>query len=106
MIIQVYAKGEDGAPCKNSNVTLFCDGERRTVPAGSLIEVKNGDSVTLPPYVYHRFYTKTGTGDIVVGEVSKINDDNTDNIFASDSGNRFCEIIEDEPIYRLLVNEY
>ena len=55
--------------------------------------------------MFHRFFAKTGCGDLIIGEVSKINDDNIDNVFANPS-DRFCEIDEDEAPHRLLVNEY
>ena len=48
---------------------------------------------------------KPGTGDVLIGEVSMCNDDNTDNRFYESVG-RFPEIEEDEPPYRLLCNEY
>lgn len=105
LCVQVYARGEDGKPDQNQSVILYRDGERYQAKAGEVIEISNGNSITLTPYVYHRFYTKTGTGDLIIGEVSKINDDNLDNVFAKPQ-ERFCAIEEDEAIYRLLVNEY
>ena len=72
---------------------------------GEIIEITTGNSITLEPYVFHRFFAKTGCGDLLIGEVSKINDDNTDNMFAV-VRDRFCGIDEDEAPYRLLVNEY
>ena len=105
LCVQVYANGEDGKPDYNKPVTLYRDGVRYEASAGEVIEISNGNSITLTPYVYHRFFTKTGTGDLIIGEVSKINDDNTDNIFANPQ-ERFCQIEEDERPYRLLVNEY
>lgn len=45
------------------------------------------------------------TGDVLIGEVSMCNDDNTDNCFNPPVG-RFPEIEEDEEPYRLLCNEY
>jgi D-lyxose ketol-isomerase len=41
----------------------------------------------------------------MVGEVSTVNDDENDNRFLEPLG-RFSEIVEDEPKYRLLCNEY
>lgn len=105
LCVQVYAKGEDGQPDENQSVIVYRDGERYEAKAGEVIEITNGNSITLTPYVYHRFYTKTGTGDLIIGEVSTINDDNVDNVFAQPQ-ERFCAIEEDAPIYRLLVNEY
>ena len=46
-----------------------------------------------------------GTGNVLIGEVSQCNDDNTDNRFYEKIG-RFPEIEEDEAPYRLLCNEY
>lgn len=103
--VQLYAKGEDGSPSATAPVTVYRDGEVYVAEAGEIVDIPNGASITLLPYVYHRFWARTGAGDLVVGEVSKVNDDRTDNVFA-DPQTRFCEIEEDEPPYRLLVNEY
>ena len=51
------------------------------------------------------FYVPAGTGDVLIGEVSMCNDDNTDNRFNPPVG-RFPSIEEDEAPYRLLCNEY
>ena len=40
-----------------------------------------------------------------MGEVSAVNDDTTDNYFAEPVA-RFADIVEDEPIYHPLCNEY
>ena len=105
LCVEVMAKGTDGSPDKNLPVTLWFDGEKKTLAGGSVVEITPGNSITLTPYVFHRFFAKTGMGDLVIGEVSKINDDNTDNVFAKPQ-DRFCGIEEDVPPYRLLVNEY
>ena len=47
----------------------------------------------------------TGSGDVLLGEVSMCNDDEHDNRFYEPIG-RFPEIEEDEEPYRLLCNEY
>jgi len=44
-------------------------------------------------------------GDALVGEVSSVNDDRTDNYFLIPKG-RFSTIEEDEPINHYLCNEY
>ena len=44
-------------------------------------------------------------GDLVAGEVSKVNDDNTDNYFLEPTS-RFAAIDEDEPVLHPLCNEY
>jgi hypothetical protein len=53
--------------------------------------------------VYHAFW---GEGaDVLIGEVSTVNDDHTDNYFLNPIG-RFPEIEEDEARHRLLVGDY
>jgi len=55
--------------------------------------------------MYHRFYGEQGKGTVLVGEVSAVNDDASDNCFNPPVG-RFPEIIEDEePVY-LLASDY
>jgi D-lyxose ketol-isomerase len=41
----------------------------------------------------------------LIGEVSTVNDDNTDNVFREEIG-RFSQIEEDEPPRHLLVSDY
>ena len=105
LCVQLYMEGADGQPDPEQDVVVYCDGIRRVVKGGQTVEIECGNSITLTPHMYHRFYAKTGCGDLLVGEVSKINDDNTDNVFPYPQ-ERFCEIEEDEPPFRLLVNEY
>lgn len=64
-----------------------------------------GESICLMPGNYHKFYGEPGKGTVLVGEVSSVNDDNTDNIFY-DPLARFPEIEEDEEPVHLLVNDY
>ena len=89
----------------DTDVEICQDGRRYTVPAGSEIVLKPGESLSLYPYYYHEFYVQPGTGYAIIGEVSMCNDDNTDNRFYQPLG-RFPTIEEDEPPYRLLCNEY
>ena len=68
------------------------------------LELRPGESVTIMPGLYHRFYGKPGDGPVLVGEVSQVNDDRADNFFLDPVG-RFSEIEEDEPPLRPLWNE-
>jgi D-lyxose ketol-isomerase len=81
------------------------DGRNYKVPAGEKVVIKSGESLTLYPYYYHEFYVEKGQGYALLSEVSMCNDDNLDNRFEQKLG-RFPTIIEDEPAYRLLCNEY
>ncbi len=102
---QLALQDENGKPDFTKPVKVYRDGELYEAAPGEIIEISTGNSITLEPGVFHRFFAKTGSGDLLIGEVSKINDDNIDNVFAVES-DRFCGVEEDEPKYRLLVNEY
>lgn len=103
MIIHVY--NDDEGELGTTDVSVNSDGRTYSVPAGTGIELKPGESITLWPHQYHDFDVKPGTGDVLIGEVSMCNDDNTDNRFYEEVG-RFPEIEEDEEPYRLLCFEY
>lgn len=103
--IQLYASTPDGGLDTQSAFKVKMDGIVRQVEPGQIIEVEKGASVTLTPGLYHSFWAKEGAGDLVVGEVSSVNDDKTDNIFLG-SANRFTEIEEDEAPQVWLCNEY
>ena len=105
LCVQLYAEAEGGGLDYNAPITVYRDGVKYVAKAGEVVEITNGNSITLTPHTFHRFYTKLGTGDLIIGEVSKINDDNIDNVFAVER-DRFCNVEEDEAPYRLLVNEY
>lgn len=81
------------------------DGCRVEKPAGARWAFEPGESVTLPPFVYHRFWGEPGGGAVLVGEVSRVNDDHKDNRFFEAIG-RFPAIEEDEPPWHLLVGDY
>lgn len=89
----------------DTDVHVWMDGIEKVVKAGEEVIVKKGESITLSPYISHIFGPKPGTGDVIVGEVSKVNDDHTDNYFLEPVA-RFAEIEEDEPILHPLCNEY
>jgi D-lyxose ketol-isomerase len=96
---------ENGEVDKQSKVQVDMDGVNYIFDAGEEIDIYPGNSITLRPYVYHLFWAKSGCGDLVCGEVSSINDDNTDN-FNAEEVSRFSKVEEDEPILHPLCNEY
>jgi D-lyxose ketol-isomerase len=89
----------------DSEVMVSADGVRVTIPAGGALTLKPGESVCLPPGLYHQFYGEEGAGTVLVGEVSCVNDDHTDNRFYEPMG-RFPQIEEDEPPLHLLLGDY
>lgn len=105
MCIQLYGSDSDGNIDKSSDIEVYMDGIKHTFKAGEILEIEKGNSITLTPGLYHCFWAKKGTGDLIAGEVSSVNDDNIDNIFV-EPADRFSEIEEDEDILHPLVNEY
>ena len=73
--------------------------------AGAEVQLEPGSSITIPPFLYHDFKVKEDTGDVLIGEVSMVNDDESDNRFKAPIG-RFPDIEADEAPYRLLCFEY
>lgn len=86
-------------------VHFSTDGLKKMVDSGGQVILAPGESICLEPYVYHRFYGKPGGGKVLVGEVSMVNDDKSDNCFYDEIG-RFPDITEDTDPVHLLVNDY
>ncbi|HBL77079.1 MAG: D-lyxose/D-mannose family sugar isomerase [Bacteroidetes bacterium GWF2_42_66] len=81
------------------------DGVKGTVEAGGKVVLAPGESICLEQGMYHRFYGEPGKGQVLVGEVSMVNDDALDNCFYEPIG-RFPVIEEDEKPLHLLVSDY
>ena len=105
VLIRVYNSTPEEDLDRESPVHVHMDGQERVVPAGTQVRLSPGESITITPYLYHDFEVVPGTGPVLLGEVSQVNDDNTDNRFYEPVG-RFPAIEEDEPPYRLLCSEY
>lgn len=104
LLVKVYNSTNDGA-FAHSEVPVSMDGRNFFVEPGAVIRVTPGESITLPSGQYHKFWGEKGSGKILLGEVSKVNDDHVDNRFYESVG-RFPVIEEDEPALHLLGNEY
>jgi D-lyxose ketol-isomerase len=104
LLVQVYNSTED-EQLADTPVQISMDGRNYTAPAGTIVRLTPGESITLAPGVYHQFWGEKGTGTVLIGEVSKVNDDRVDNRFL-DAGGRFPEIEEDEEPLYLLYTEY
>ena len=104
LIIKLYNATEDDK-LADTDVEISVDGVRHTFPAGYELCIKPGESATLTPKLFHRFWGEEGKGTVLVREVSMSNDDANDNCFYDKAG-RFPEIIEDEAPLYLLCNEY
>ncbi len=104
LVIQLWNSTAD-EQLAGTDVVVSMDGVRTTVAAAGTIVLKPGMSVCLPQRLYHKFWGSPGTGTVLVGEVSRVNDDQVDNRFFDPIG-RFPEIEEDEPPLHLLYNDY
>jgi hypothetical protein len=102
LVIQLFnASDEDGLA--DSTVTASLDGVKRQVKAGDVVRLAPGESITLPPRLYHKFWGAEER--VLVGEVSLVNDDQNDNRFHETVG-RFPDIEEDEEPLHLLTTDY
>jgi len=128
LMIRVYKATEDDR-FSDEDVEVQIDGRHYSVPAGSVIRLTPGESVSFTQRLYHSFWGEEGHGTVLVGEVSQCNDDSKDNRFYEpvdrkpflgeikdadktdsvrffDQVGRFPEIDEDEAPLYLLGNEY
>ena len=103
LVIQLFASGSQGQIDRSAIVSDNAEGVKQTLPAGGKLLLKPGSSVTLLPYVWHSFWAERA--DCMIGEVSTVNDDNTDKIFDIPRA-RFATIDEDTEPKRLLVSDY
>ena len=103
LVLELFMSNPDGSVDDKAEVSVPTDGVIRKMPAGSLLKLDPGESVTLMPGVWHAFWGEGG--DVLIGEVSTVNDDLTDNIFNQKIG-RFSNIEEDEEPVHLLVSDY
>ena len=104
LVIELYNATKDNK-FDNTPVHLKTDGVKRSVDAGGKVVLTPGESISLEQGMYHRFYGETGKGKVLVGEVSMVNDDTSDNCFHEPVG-RFPVIEEDEMPLHLLVSDY
>ena len=104
LMIKLYNSTEN-EELADTDVVVAMDGVKYTFPAGHVVTLKPGESITLTKGLYHRFWGEEGKGTVLVAEVSMTNDDAADNRFHDQVG-RFPEIKEDEAPLFLLCNEY
>lgn len=104
LVLELCASNKDES-FSDRPFEVAIDGFVKKLKANDRVVLRPGQSICLTPYLYHAFWGEVGSGPVLVGEVSMVNDDHSDNRFNPPVG-RFPEIEEDEPPYRLLVNDY
>ncbi len=97
----IYSTSDD--EMDTNPVEIIVDGIKKTVQPNEEFILTPGQSLSLPQKLYHTFYGRRE--DVLVGEVSMVNDDATDNKFYSDLP-RFLEIEEDAETKYLLITDY
>lgn len=103
LVVELYGSDDRRGFAGDKGGVVRCDGIERAYGPGEKLRLAPGESVTLMPGDWHAFWGEGG--DVLIGEVSTVNDDLTDNIFREPIG-RFAEIEEDEPPLHLLVSDY
>jgi len=103
LALELFNSDSHGDIDTKSDVTVATDGILRTQSAGAVLRLNPGESVTLMPGNWHAFWGEEG--DVLIGEVSTVNDDLTDNVFKDPIG-RFSAIEEDTDPTHLLVSDY
>jgi len=103
LVLELFMSDPNGDIDEEAEVNVPCDGISRKLKAGGLLKLAPGESVTLLPGVWHAFWGEKA--DVLIGEVSTVNDDLTDNVFREKIG-RFSQIEENEAPKHLLVSDY
>ena len=103
LVVELFGSDDKGNCAPDRGGVVRCDGIERAFAPGEKLKFAPGESVTLMPGDWHAFWGEGG--DVLIGEVSTVNDDVTDNVFREPIG-RFAEIEEDEPPLHLLVSDY
>lgn len=103
MVVELFGSDDAGNFAEDRGGTIMCDGITRSFAPGEKLKFAPGESLTLMPGDWHAFWGEGG--DVLIGEVSTVNDDETDNIFREPIG-RFAEIDEDVAPTHLLVSDY
>jgi D-lyxose ketol-isomerase len=103
LMIQLYNANENDG-LADTSVEVSLDGVKYDqLPAGTVLALEPGESISLPPRLYHAFWSEGER--TLIGEVSLVNDDYKDNCFLNPQG-RFPAIEEDEPPLHLLTIDY
>ena len=104
LMIQLYPSNK-AELLADHEFKVSLDGIKKIFSPGAVVRLAPGESITLTPGIYHKFYGEAGKGKVLVGEVSAVNDDHSDNRFLGVVG-RFPEIEEDEAPLHLLIGDY
>ena len=103
-MIQLYNSTQE-YEFADTDMSISIDGAVKEIKPGGIVEITPGESITIPSRLFHKFWAKEGDGKVLIGEVSSVNDDYSDNVPLEDF-KRFTEIEEDEEPLYLLYDDY
>lgn len=103
LVVELFGSDAEGHLDQHGGGSVMCDGQWVPFKAGEKLKLSPGESITLRPGDWHAFWADGA--DVLIGEVSTVNDDETDNIF-HEPITRFSQIAEDAKPARLLVSDY
>jgi hypothetical protein len=103
LVVELMGSDPEGNCSTKHGGMVRCDGIDVPYTAGQKLKLAPGESVTLMPGDWHAFWGEGG--DVLIGEVSTVNDDVTDNVFREKIG-RFAKVEEDVAPTHLLVSDY
>ena len=103
LVIELCGSDDKGNYAPDRGGMVRCDGLDVPYTPGMKLKLAPGESVTLMPGDWHAFWGEGG--DVLIGEVSTVNDDLIDNIYVQPIG-RFADIEEDVAPTHLLVSDY
>lgn len=103
LVVELHGSDDAGHFAEDRGGRVWLDGIAHDYAPGEKLRLRPGESVTLRPGDWHAFWGEGG--DVLIGEVSTVNDDETDNVFREPIG-RFSDVEEDAPPTHLLVSDY
>ena len=103
LVVELFGSDAKGHLDQHGGGNVMCDGIWVPFKAGEKLKLAPGESITLRPGDWHAFWADGA--DVLIGEVSTVNDDESDNIFHKPI-TRFSQIAEDAEPARLLVSDY
>lgn len=104
-ILVFQLRPNTGGKPDSGPIRVSVNGRPVTVEPGDELRLQPGSSLTIEPGVFHTFWGDLSAGPVMTGEVSSVNDDNTDNCFA-EPRKRFPGWDEDVLPERLTIADY
>ena len=105
LVIELFHANPASNSLTGNDFDITVDGFKRNMKSGEMLILQPGESVCFEPVHCHKFYGQAGTGTVLVGEVSMVNDDINDNCFV-DGMPRFDPVEEDEAIETYQTADY